>query len=59
MCEVVVKVNAQFPYLGSDQSVQPLHCFTVGYEAVHPVHVQHDLTQSWTERGRGAEGDRI
>lgn len=53
MCEVVVKMNAQIPCLGSNQSVQPLHRFTVRYEAVHPVHVQHDLTQSWTERGGG------
>lgn len=39
-------------YLGSNQSVEPLDRFTVWYEAVHPVHIQHDLTESWRGRRR-------
>lgn len=42
-------------YLGSDQGVEPLDRFSVRYEAVHPIHEEHDLTKS-CKRGEG--GDR-
>lgn len=44
--QIVVWANARVPYLRSRQGVQPLDRFIVGYEAVHPVHVQHYLTKS-------------
>lgn len=47
---VLAKINVHILYLGSDQRVQPLDRFIVRYEAVHPIHVQHDLTESWRER---------
>lgn len=48
--------NVTILYLGSHQGVKPLHRFIVSYEAVHPVHIQHNLTESWreTERERWA-----
>lgn len=50
--QIVVWANARIPYLRSRQGVQPLDRFIVGYEAVHPVHVQHYLTKSYRGRDR-------
>lgn len=50
--QIMVWANARVPYLRSRQSVQPLDRFIVGYEAVHPVHVQHYLTKSYRGRHR-------
>lgn len=55
--QIVVWANARVPYLRSRQGVQPLDRFIVGYEAVHPVHVQHYLTKSC--RGVGDRKDYI
>lgn len=43
----LVKINICFYYLGSDQGIKPLDSFTVRYEAVHPIYIQHNLTESW------------
>lgn len=50
--QIAVWANACVPYLRSRQGVQPLDRFIVGYEAVHPVHVQHYLTKSYRRRDR-------
>lgn len=42
----VKRIYVHFPYLGSNQGVQPLDRFIVRYEAVHPIHIQHYLTKS-------------
>lgn len=41
-----VQIVVCVPYLRSRQGVQPLDRFIVGYDAVHPIHVQHYLTKS-------------
>lgn len=47
-----VMIHSHILYLGSHQGVKPLDCFIVRYEAVHPIHIQHDLTESWREKER-------
>lgn len=49
---VEVKINVHILYLGSDQGVKPLDRFIVRYEAIHPIHIQHYLTESWKGRER-------
>lgn len=49
-------MNVHILYLGSDQGVKPLDRFIVRYEAVHPIHIQHYLTESWKERNKERDG---
>lgn len=56
LCRLWWKFNVHILYLGPDQGVKPLDCFIVRYEAVHPVHIQHYLTEGWRD-GKG-KGDK-
>lgn len=42
----------------SCQSVEPLQCLTVMNHTIHPIHKQHDLTESWeTDRWRDRDSE--
>lgn len=44
-------------YLWPNESVQPLNGFIVVYYSIHPIHIQHNLAQSYRNEEKKKQGD--
>lgn len=57
-CANWVKCSTRtFTYLWPNESVQPLNGFIVVYYSIHPIHIQHNLAQSYRKEENKKQGD--